>query len=120
MADCAIAPELAFGEAGCQGDQQPFDVAPEFQDGARESSLVLIEPGRGRRNSCKGCRISPDAALSVNDWTAYVLFIAVIGGIGTIEGPIVGTIVFFLLRETLSELGTTYLLILGRWRSPSC
>ena len=42
-----------------------------------------------------------------------MIFIAVIGGIGTIEGPIVGTIVFFLLRETLSELGTTYLLILG-------
>jgi branched-chain amino acid transport system permease protein len=58
-------------------------------------------------------RISPDAAFSVNDWTAYVIFIAVIGGIGTIEGPIVGTIVFFLLRETLAELGTTYLLILG-------
>lgn len=58
-------------------------------------------------------RISPDAAFSVNDWTAYVIFIAVIGGIGTIEGPIVGTIVFFLLRETLSNLGSTYLLILG-------
>jgi branched-chain amino acid transport system permease protein len=58
-------------------------------------------------------RISPDAAFSVNDWTAYVIFIAVIGGIGTIEGPIVGTILYFLLRETLAELGTTYLMILG-------
>lgn len=58
-------------------------------------------------------RISPDAAFSVNDWTAYVIFIAVIGGIGTIEGPIIGTIVFFLLRETLADLGTTYLLVLG-------
>lgn len=58
-------------------------------------------------------RISPDAAFSVNDWTAYVIFIAVIGGIGTIEGPIIGTILFFLLRETLADLGTTYLLILG-------
>ncbi|MEW9807946.1 branched-chain amino acid ABC transporter permease [Mesorhizobium sp. ZMM04-5] len=58
-------------------------------------------------------RISPDAAFSVNDWTAYVIFIAVIGGIGTIEGPIIGTILFFLLRETLSDLGTTYLMILG-------
>ena len=35
-------------------------------------------------------RISPDAAFSVLDWTAYVIFIIVIGGIGTIEGPIVG------------------------------
>lgn len=58
-------------------------------------------------------RITPDAAFSVNDWTAYVIFIAVIGGLGTIEGPIIGTIVFFLLRETLAELGTIYLMILG-------
>ncbi|WP_108610620.1 branched-chain amino acid ABC transporter permease [Aminobacter sp. MSH1] len=58
-------------------------------------------------------RISPDAAFNVNDWTAYVIFIAVIGGIGTIEGPIIGTILFFLLREALAELGTTYLMILG-------
>jgi branched-chain amino acid transport system permease protein len=58
-------------------------------------------------------RISPDAAFSVNDWTAYVIFITVIGGIGTIEGPFVGVIVFFLLRETLSDLGSIYLMILG-------
>lgn len=58
-------------------------------------------------------RISPDAAFSVNDWTAYVIFIVVIGGIGTIEGPIIGTLVFFLLREFFADLGSTYLLILG-------
>jgi branched-chain amino acid transport system permease protein len=58
-------------------------------------------------------RISPDAAFSVNDWTAFVIFITVIGGVGRIEGPIVGTIVFFLLRQTLADLGTLYLLMLG-------
>jgi branched-chain amino acid transport system permease protein len=58
-------------------------------------------------------RISPDAAFSVNDWTAYVIFITVIGGIGTIEGPIIGVVVFFLLRETLADLGSIYLMILG-------
>jgi branched-chain amino acid transport system permease protein len=58
-------------------------------------------------------RISPDAAFSPNDWTAYVIFIVVIGGIGTIEGPILGAIIFFLLRETLADLGTIYLVILG-------
>jgi len=58
-------------------------------------------------------RISPEAAFSVNDWTAFVIFIVVIGGIGTLEGPIIGTIVFFLLRETLADFGTVYLLILG-------
>ena len=58
-------------------------------------------------------RISPDAAFSVNDWTAFVIFIVVIGGIGTIEGPIIGTLIFFALRETLADLGTLYLIALG-------
>ena len=58
-------------------------------------------------------RISPDAAFSVNDWTAFVIFIVVIGGIGTIEGPIIGTLIFFMLRETLADLGTIYLIVLG-------
>jgi branched-chain amino acid transport system permease protein len=58
-------------------------------------------------------RISPDTAFSVNDWTAFIIFITVIGGIGRIEGPIIGTIVFFLLRQTLAGLGTAYLLIMG-------
>jgi branched-chain amino acid transport system permease protein len=58
-------------------------------------------------------RISPDTAFSVNDWTAFVIFITVIGGIGRIEGPIIGTVVFFLLRQTLADLGAIYLMILG-------
>ncbi|WP_095198087.1 branched-chain amino acid ABC transporter permease [Mesorhizobium carmichaelinearum] len=58
-------------------------------------------------------RISPDAAFSVVDWTAYVIFIVVIGGIGTIEGPIVGVIVFYLLQNLLADYGSWYLLILG-------
>ena len=58
-------------------------------------------------------RISPDTAFSVNDWTAFVIFITVIGGIGRVEGPIIGTIVFFLLRQTLADLGSFYLLMLG-------
>ena len=58
-------------------------------------------------------RISPDTAFSVNDWTAFVIFITVIGGIGRVEGPIIGTVVFFLLRQTLADLGAIYLLILG-------
>lgn len=63
--------------------------------------------------SIQKLRISPDAAFSVNDWTAFVIFIVVIGGIGTIEGPIIGTLIFFALRETLADLGTVYLVVLG-------
>ena len=58
-------------------------------------------------------RISPDSAFSVSQWTAFVIFIVVIGGIGTIEGPIVGVLVFFFLQKLLSDYGATYLIALG-------
>ena len=58
-------------------------------------------------------RISPDAAFSVIDWTAFVIFIVVIGGIGTVEGPIIGVLVFFVLQNYLSDYGTWYLMLLG-------
>lgn len=58
-------------------------------------------------------RITPDAAFAVNDWTVFVVLIVVIGGIGTIEGPILGTLLYFLLREFLADLGAIYLMILG-------
>lgn len=58
-------------------------------------------------------RISPDSAFSVTQWTAFVIFIVVIGGIGTIEGPIVGVLVFFILQETLADFGAVYLIVLG-------
>lgn len=57
-------------------------------------------------------RISPDAAFSVN-WTAFAIFMVVIGGIGRIEGPIVGALVFFALNKFLSDYGSWYLLGLG-------
>ncbi|MFZ0764709.1 branched-chain amino acid ABC transporter permease [Bradyrhizobium sp.] len=58
-------------------------------------------------------RISPDAAFSVLDWTAYVIFITVIGGIGTIEGPMVGAVIFYLMQRYLADFGAWYLIVLG-------
>lgn len=57
-------------------------------------------------------RVQPSAAFSIN-WTVFMIFIVVIGGIGTIEGPLLGTIIFFALQEWLADLGTWYLIILG-------
>lgn len=57
-------------------------------------------------------RIQPNAAFSVQ-WTALMIFIVVIGGVGTIEGPIIGTIVFLALQELLSDYGSWYLILLG-------
>ncbi|MEX0428542.1 branched-chain amino acid ABC transporter permease [Nocardioides sp. DS6] len=57
-------------------------------------------------------RVTPDSIYSVN-YTAYMIFIVVIGGIGTIEGPILGAIVFYVLQQELAQHGTWYLVVLG-------
>ena len=57
-------------------------------------------------------RVQPDSVFSVQ-LTATMLFIVVIGGIGTIEGPILGAIVYFALEHFLVDLGAWYLVILG-------
>jgi branched-chain amino acid transport system permease protein len=58
-------------------------------------------------------RISPEAGFSINDWTVVVIFMVVIGGIGTLEGPFIGMLVFIILRELLADYGTYYLILLG-------
>jgi branched-chain amino acid transport system permease protein len=45
--------------------------------------------------------IAPAAAFDVN-WSVYMMFIVIIGGIGTLEGPILGLIIFFGLREVMT------------------
>jgi len=57
-------------------------------------------------------RISPDAAFSVN-WTAFAIFIVLIGGAGTLEGTLLGSALFFLLTKLFSDYGTWYLVGLG-------
>jgi branched-chain amino acid transport system permease protein len=56
--------------------------------------------------------LQPAPAFAVQ-WTAEMIFAVLIGGIGTIEGPIIGTVVFFVLQQELSSYGTWYFIILG-------
>jgi len=56
--------------------------------------------------------IMPKAMFSIN-WTSFMIFIVVIGGIGTMEGPIIGTVIFFLLREYIADFGEWSFIILG-------
>ncbi len=46
-------------------------------------------------------------------WTAEMAFAVIIGGIGTIEGPILGTIVYMVLQQTLQSYNAWYLIVLG-------
>ena len=56
--------------------------------------------------------ITPESVYSVQ-YSAFMIFIVVIGGMGTIEGPIIGAIVFYALQQWLSDYGVWYLVILG-------
>ncbi len=56
--------------------------------------------------------IQPYKAFSI-DWTVIFVFIVIIGGIGTIEGPIVGTLIYVILSQWLAEYGHVSLLIMG-------
>ena len=56
--------------------------------------------------------VTPGSIYSVN-WTAAMIFIVVVGGIGTIEGPLVGAVLYWVLQQALAPLGTWYLVVLG-------
>lgn len=56
--------------------------------------------------------VQPDAIFSIQ-WSASMIFIVVLGGIGSIEGPIVGAIIFFALQFTLADYGSWYLILIG-------
>lgn len=56
--------------------------------------------------------IQPYAAFGIN-WTIAVVFMVIIGGIGTIEGPVIGAVIYVILQQYLSEYVGVSLLILG-------
>jgi branched-chain amino acid transport system permease protein len=46
-------------------------------------------------------------------WTAYMLFMALVGGLGTFEGPIIGAILFFVIEDAFGAAGVWYMVGLG-------
>ncbi len=46
-------------------------------------------------------------------WTAYMIFMVLVGGIGTYEGPILGAVLFFAIETLFGAAGVTYLIGLG-------
>ena len=56
--------------------------------------------------------IAPGSAFDVT-LTAYMIFCVLIGGLGTIEGPIIGAVIFFEIQYHYSANGVWYLVALG-------
>ncbi|HSV36686.1 branched-chain amino acid ABC transporter permease [Ramlibacter sp. WS9] len=57
-----------------------------------------------------GMFVSPNAAFDIN-WVVMMMFATLIGGVGSIEGPVIGVLVWFALRELLA----TWLGLPGGW-----
>jgi branched-chain amino acid transport system permease protein len=54
----------------------------------------------------------PHAYFSVQ-WTAYMIFMSLVGGLGTFEGPLLGAVLFFLIETFFGGSGVWYLIGLG-------
>ncbi|TMD17868.1 MAG: branched-chain amino acid ABC transporter permease [Chloroflexi bacterium] len=56
--------------------------------------------------------IEPGSVFSVQ-WSAYMIFMVLVGGLGTFEGPILGAILLFAIQTTFTQGGPWYLVGLG-------
>jgi len=56
--------------------------------------------------------IQPNAEFSI-EWAASASFMAVVGGLGTVEGPLVGAAVYVVLQQQLGASGAVHLIVLG-------
>src|SRR6266705_846490 len=54
----------------------------------------------------------PGTVFSVN-YSADMLFMVVIGGLGTMEGPVIGAVIFFAVQQEFASYGAWYLVAIG-------
>jgi branched-chain amino acid transport system permease protein len=46
-------------------------------------------------------------------WSAYMIFMVLVGGLGTVEGPVIGALLFYVLQNRFADYGAWYLVGLG-------
>lgn len=56
--------------------------------------------------------VDPAGAFDI-DWQIRILFIVIVGGAGTLEGPFIGALVYFVLREFLQDQGGLFVILQG-------
>jgi len=57
-------------------------------------------------------RVQPDSIFGIQ-WTAYMIFMVLVGGLGTFEGPVIGALVLFGVQQQFQDQGAWYLVGLG-------
>jgi branched-chain amino acid transport system permease protein len=56
--------------------------------------------------------IQPQSIFGVQ-YTAFMIFMVLVGGLGTFEGPIIGALIFFFVQYEFADAGAWYLIGLG-------
>jgi branched-chain amino acid transport system permease protein len=56
--------------------------------------------------------LGPNSVFGIN-WTARMIFMVLVGGLGTFEGPIIGAVILYLLQTYVSISGVWYFVMLG-------
>jgi branched-chain amino acid transport system permease protein len=56
--------------------------------------------------------LGPDSVFGIN-WTAKMIFMVLVGGLGTFEGPIIGAVVLYVLQTYVTASGVWYFVMLG-------
>lgn len=86
-------------------------------DVARTKRLVYLVSavacgGVGALLLVSALQVSPNSIFSVQ-YSAFMIFMVIVGGTGTFEGPLVGAVIFYGLEQLLANYGVWYLIILG-------
>ena len=48
-----------------------------------------------------------------SNWIAIAIFMVMVGGIGTLEGPLIGAVLYFAADRLFSSYGAAYMIVLG-------
>jgi branched-chain amino acid transport system permease protein len=81
----------------------------------RRLAYLLAAAGAGAVGALIGLQtlfIEPTSVFSIT-YSVDMLFMVLVGGMGTIEGPIIGALILFALQQTLSGEGAWYLVLVG-------
>ena len=83
--------------------------------GAKRAVYIVAAAGCGAAGAVIAISqldVEPGNVFNIQ-WTAYMIFAVLIGGLGTIEGPVLGSVVFIVLQQSLAQYNAWYLIILG-------
>jgi branched-chain amino acid transport system permease protein len=83
--------------------------------GGKRILFILASAGCGAAGAMTVANIlfiEPTSIFSVN-YSAFMIFMVLVGGLGTFEGPIIGAIILYFIQKQFGNDGTWYLIGLG-------